>query len=293
MREKDRLFKTFSYIILGIFAFVCFYPLMLVIGVSFSSEADVLRYGYSIIPRNLSLNTYHYIFLNSGDKIYKSYMVTIFVTGVGTLFSLAVTSMMGFALSIRKLKFRNVISYLCNFSIVFSAGLIPWYIMCVNVYHLKDNVLALILPSALSVWYLFLLRSYFFAVPNSFYESARIDGAGYFRIYASIAIPLTKTGMLTIGLMYALMYWNDWWNALMLVSDYKLFPLQFYLYTILSNITAISSGKIPPSAKSGVTLPTETVKMAVTLLTIGPIVLLYPFVQKYFVQGIMQGGVKE
>ena len=140
---------------------------------------------------------------------------------------------------------------------------------------------------------MFLLRTYFSQVPFSLYESARIDGAGYFTIWHKIALPLTKTGMMTVGMMYALCYWNDWWNALMFVDNRDYFPLQYYLYNILSNVNAISSGRIPAGAAANIQLPAETVKMAVTIVTIGPIIFLYPFIQKYFVDGIMAGAVKE
>ncbi len=140
---------------------------------------------------------------------------------------------------------------------------------------------------------MFLMRTYFSAVSPSLYESAKIDGASYFQIYRKIAVPLCKTAMLTVGLMYALMYWNDWWNALMFINSKDKFPLQYMLYNVLSNVNAISSGRIPAGAAANIKLPAETVKMAVTIITIGPVIFLYPFIQKYFVDGIMTGAVKE
>ena len=201
--------------------------------------------------------------------------------------------MIAFAISIRDLKYRNVIAYICNFTIIFSAGLIPWYYVCTNWYHMTDTYAGLILPSVFSVWNMFLMRTYFEAVPPSLYESAKIDGASYFQIYVKIALPLCKTAMLTVGLMYALCYWNDWWNALMFINDRDKFPLQYFLYNILSNVNAISSGRIPAGAAANLKLPAETVKMAVTVITIGPVIFLYPFIQKYFVDGSRTGAVKE
>lgn len=226
-------------------------------------------------------------------RILRSYGVTIFVTVVGTALAMIVTSMCSFALSNKNLKYRNAISFFCNFTIIFSAGLIPWYYICVNWYGFSNNFRALIIPQILSMFNMFLLRTYFSQVPFSLYESARIDGAGYFTIWYKIAIPLTKTGIMTVGMMYALCYWNDWWNALMFVDNRDYFPLQYYLYNILSNVNAISSGRIPAGAAANIQLPSETVKMAVTIVTIGPIIFLYPFIQKYFVDGIMAGAVKE
>jgi putative aldouronate transport system permease protein len=278
---------------MGLFAIICIYPLILTLSVSLSSERKVALYGYSIFPQGFTLNTYIYIFAHSGMKILKSYGLTIFVTAVGTLGALLITTMISFAISIKSLRYRNVIAFICNFTIIFSAGLIPWYIMCVKYYHLRNSVLALIVPSIFSVWNMFLLRTYFSHIPQSLYEAAKIDGANYFKIYNKIAMPLCKTGILTVGLMYALQYWNDWWNALMFINDKKLFTLQFYLYNILSNVNAISSGLVPSGAAANIALPAETVKMAVTVITIGPIIFLYPFVQKFFINGIMTGAVKE
>lgn len=290
---SDKIETLCAYLFIGCIALLCFYPLVLVLGVSFSKETDIAMTGYAVIPKHFTLDTYIYIFANSGKAILRSYGVTIFITVVGTLGSMLVTSMLAYALSIKTLKYRNVISFLCNFTIIFSAGLIPWYVVCVNVYHLKNSLLALILPSMFSVWNMFLLRTYFSAIPASLYEAARIDGAGYFKIYRSIAMPLCKTGILTVGLMYALQYWNDWWNALIFITDKKLYPLQYYLYNILSNVNAVSSGRVPTGAAAKIALPTETIKMAVTVITIGPIIFLYPFIQKYFVNGVMTGAVKE
>ncbi|WP_312443004.1 carbohydrate ABC transporter permease [Lacrimispora sp.] len=289
----DHLVTILAYLFIGLFGLLCLYPLVLTLGVSLSSEHEIVMHGYSAIPQKFTLNTYIYIFANSGMRILKSYGVTIFVTVAGTVGAMIITSMIAFALSIKSLKYRNVIAFLCNFTIVFSAGLIPWYVVCVNYYGLKNNILALILPSVFSVWNMFLMRTYFSSISPSLYEAAKIDGASYMLIYWRIALPLSKTAVLTVGLMYALQYWNDWWNALIFINDKDLFPLQYYLYTILSNVNAISSGRIPSGAAAGITLPSETMKMAVTVITIGPIIFLYPFVQKYFVQGIMTGAVKE
>lgn len=289
----DHLVTILAYLFIGLFGLLCLYPLVLTLGVSLSSEHEIVIHGYSAIPQKFTLNTYIYIFANSGMRILKSYGVTIFVTVAGTVGAMIITSMIAFALSIKSLKYRNVIAFLCNFTIVFSAGLIPWYVVCVNYYGLKNNILALILPSIFSVWNMFLMRTYFSSISPSLYEAAKIDGASYMLIYWRIALPLSKTAVLTVGLMYALQYWNDWWNALIFINDKDLFPLQYYLYTILSNVNAISSGRVPSGAAAGITLPSETMKMAVTVITIGPIIFLYPFVQKYFVQGIMTGAVKE
>lgn len=290
---SDRLVKIFSYAFITFVSLACLYPLLMVLGVSFSDNTAVVQHGYKVIPEIFSLDTYVYLFAHSGKRILKSYGVTIFVTVVGTLGAMLMTSSIAFAISIKSLKYRNVIAYICNFTIIFSAGLIPWYYVCTKWYHLTDSYMGLIIPSMFSVYNMFLMRTYFSEIPDSLYEAARIDGASWFRIFGTLAVPLSKTAMLTVGLMYALGYWNDWWNALMFINDRDKFPLQYYLYNIMSNVNAISSGRIPAGAAANIKLPAETVKMAVTIITIGPIIFLYPFIQKYFVNGIMTGAVKE
>lgn len=290
---SDRLVKIFAYTFIALVSLACLYPLLMVLGVSFSDNTAVVQHGYKVIPEIFSLDTYLYLFAHSGKRILKSYGVTIFVTVVGTCGAMLITSMIAFAISIKSLKYRNTIAYICNFTIIFSAGLIPWYYVCTKWYHLTDSILGLIIPSMFSVYNMFLMRTYFSEIPDSLYEAARIDGASWFRIFGTLAVPLSKTAMLTVGLMYALGYWNDWWNALMFINDRDKFPLQYYLYNIMSNVNAISSGRIPAGAAANIKLPAETVKMAVTIITIGPIIFLYPFIQKYFVNGIMTGAVKE
>ncbi len=291
--RSDRGLKVFAYLVVGLFGLICLYPLLLTLAVSFTPERLISSEGFRLFPSKFSTDTYAYIFAHSGTRILRSYGITLFITAAGTLGAVLVTSMISFALSIKSLKYRGPIAFLCNFTLIFSAGIVPWYVVCVNWYGLQNNITALILPSIFSVWQMFLMRTYFSAVPQSLYEAALIDGAGYFKIYRLIAMPVSKTAVLTIGMMYALNYWNDWWNALIFINDKNLFPLQYYLYSIISNVQAISSGRIPSGAAASIRLPSETVKMAVTVITVGPIIFLYPLVQRYFVHGIIMGAVKE
>ena len=291
--SSDRWAKIIAYLIVGLFGLICLYPLLLTVTVSLTPEDVINKDGFRLIPRTFTLDTYTYIFAHSGARILKSYGVTILVTVVGTLGSMLVTCMIAYAISLREMKYRNVIAFICNFTSIFSAGLIPWYVVCVNWYGLRNNVLALILPAMFSVWYMFLMRTYFKAISPSLYDAAKIDGAGHMTIFFRIALPLSVTALLTVGLMYALNYWNDWWHALMFIDDRNLYPLQYYLYSIMSNVNAVSSGRVPSGAAANIRLPAETVKMAVTIITIGPIIFGYPFIQRYFVKGIMMGAVKE
>lgn len=289
----DRWAKILAYVIVGLIGLICLYPLLLTVTVSLTPEDVISRDGYRLFPRKWSLDTYTYIFAHSGARILKSYGITILVTVVGTICSMLVTCMISYAISLREMKYRNVIAFICNFTSIFSAGLVPWYVVCTKWYGLSNNLLGLILPPMFSVWYMFLMRTYFKAISPSLYDAAKIDGAGHMTIFFRIALPLSITALLTVGLMYALNYWNDWWHSLMFTDDRDLFPLQRYLYSIMSNVNAVSSGRVPPGAAANIRLPAETVKMAVTIITIGPIIFLYPFIQRYFVKGIMMGAVKE
>ena len=291
--RSDWGLKIFSYLVVGAFGLICLFPLLLTLSVSFTSERLIVSDGFRLFPKQFTADTYTYIFAHSGSRILQSYGITVFITVAGTLGAVLVTTMISFALSIKALKYRGLIAFLCNFTLIFSSGIVPWYVVCVNWYGLQNNILALIVPSLFSVWQMFLMRTYFSSVPSSLYEAALIDGAGYFTIYRAIAMPVSKTAVLTIAMMYALNFWNDWWHSLMFINDKNLFPLQYYLYSIVSNVQAISSGRIPPGAAASIRLPSETVKMAVTIITIGPIIFLYPLVQRYFVQGIIMGAVKE
>ena len=291
--RNDLTVRIVAYTTVGLFALICLYPLVLTVTVSLTPEDVIASDGYRLIPRTFSLDTYRYIFAHSGDRILRSYGVTILVTVVGTFCSMLVTSMTAYAISLREMRYRNAIAFICNFTSIFSAGLIPWYVVCVNWYGLRNNIAALILPPLFSVWNMFLMRTYFRVISPSLYDAAKIDGAGHWTIFFRIALPLSKTALLTVGLMYALSYWNDWWHALMFIDDRNLYPLQYFLYSITSNVNAVSSGRVPSGAAASIRLPAETVKMAVTIITIGPIIFLYPFIQRYFVRGIMTGAVKE
>ena len=291
--RNDRFVRVLAYTVVGLFGLICLYPLLLTVSVSLTPEDVVVSDGFRLIPRTFSLDTYRYIFAHSGDRILRSYGVTLLVTAAGTLASMLVTSMLAYAISLREMRYRNVIAFICNFTSIFSAGLIPWYVVCVNWYGLRNSLLALLLPPLFSVWNMFLMRTYFHAISPSLYDAAKIDGAGHWTIFFRIALPLSKTALLTVGLMYALSYWNDWWHALMFIDNRNLYPLQYYLYSIVSNVNAVSSGRVPSGAAASIRLPAETVKMAVTIITIGPIIFLYPFIQRYFVKGIMTGAVKE
>lgn len=285
---SDRIVGIFSYVSLAVFTIVCLYPFLLALSVSFSDNLLVEKYGYKLFPAKLSLDAYR--FSLEGNWVMRAYSVTGIVVIVGTILSIIITSMLAYAISVKSLKYRNTIALYCFFTMVFNVALVPWYIVLRKYYGFGDSIWSLVIPYLVNPWYIFLLRNYFESIPDSMSESARIDGAGTMTIYSKIILPLSTPILATVSLFIALVYWNDWWLALLFISKKDLYPLQFQLFNILSNILFLSSGKA--EHVSSIKLPTETAKMATTMITIGPIIFLYPFVQKYFTKGIMIGAVK-
>lgn len=273
---------------IGVFALLCVVPVLLVLSVSFTDDAAIKQNGYQLIPSVVSFDAYKLLFTNNSD-LYRSYGVTISATVVGTLSATAITAMAGYALSNPDVRYRNKVAFYFFIPMVFNAGMVPWYLVCKQL-GLVDNFFALIIPSLVfSPFNMFLCRNFMAEIPRSLAESAKLDGANElviaFRIYAPLSTPVVAT----IALFYGVAYWNDWFNAIMLVENNKLYPLQYMLYKIQSEINALQrlSPGIPLKK-----LPGESLKMATVIMTIGPIVLFYPFLQKYFVKGLIIGGVK-
>lgn len=289
--NSDRVLLVCFYIIIGLFAVICLYPLLLAIGTSFSDEATVTVYGYSVIPKKISLDAYRTILGSLGKNILNAYMVTIAVTVIGTGISVLISASFAYVLTVKDFKFRSMLNMFLYIPMIFSAGLLPWYIMCTKYYHLTDNFLALILPCCMNAFNVFLLRNFFKSIPEELAEAAKIDGAGYLKIFSVIYFPLAKVGLVTVGLFYALSYWNDYYLALMFINKQKMYPLQYYLYNMLANVQFIAN-QANASLGYNINIPLETTKMATICVTIGPIILLYPFAQKYITKGVIVGAVK-
>ncbi|SFB51649.1 putative aldouronate transport system permease protein [Cohnella sp. OV330] len=290
-KTDQKIFATIGYVSLTIMALLCLLPFLLVVSSSLTSENRIITAGYQFIPTDFSVEAYSILFKYPTEMI-QAYLVTIGVTVGGTLLGLFLTSMTSYALSRRDFKWRNGFSFFFFFTTLFSGGLVPWYLLIVNYLHMKDTVLALIVPLVLNVFYIIVMKSFLGGIPEAIVESAKIDGAGDFRIYAQLILPLSKPALATIGLFMALAYWNDWYNALLFVSDEKLMPLQYYLYKMLGNMDGMRKAMMGAGAVVTTAIPTESLKMAMTVVATGPILLAYPFVQRYFVQGLTIGAVK-
>ncbi len=265
---------------------ICLYPFVLCFMVSITDESTVVRNGFQLIPEKFSAVAYQTVFTDG--TIFNGYIITIIITVVGTLIALVVSALAAYAMSLSRVQYRNVFSMYMYIPTVFSAGLLPWYLVCTNVLHLQNTIWALILPSLISPFNIFLMRNYFKSIPASLVEAAEIDGCGTWKTAFVIIFPLSKPILATVTLFTGLGYWNNWANALYFINDKKLYPLQFMLFRIEQMIRDIKQN----GTLSNMQVPTVTFQMATLFVTIGPILLLYPFVQKYFVKGIMIGAVK-
>ncbi|WP_339316671.1 carbohydrate ABC transporter permease [Paenibacillus sp. FSL R10-2734] len=286
----ERIFNAVGYPFVGILAIICFIPFLLILASSFSSEQSIIQHGYSLFPREFSLEGYKLVFENP-ESILRSYGVTLLVTVVGTGLAVFIGLMTGYVLQRPDFEWRNRFSFFFFFTTLFSGGLVPYYIMCVKYYGLKNSIWALILPSLVSVWNILLAKGFMRGIPFAIVESAKIDGAGDIRIFIQLILPLSKPVVATLGLFTALGYWNDWYHAMLFISDDKLYPLQYFLYKLLGDIQAIRS-IMEQSGEYIASFPVESLKMALTVVVTGPIIFLYPFVQKYFVKGLTIGAVK-
>lgn len=276
----------------GIFALICVIPFYLIIVASFTSETSLIRDGYPILPRlsELSLQSYA-LCLKNPTAILKAYGMTISVTVIGTFLSVMLATMTGYVLSRKDFPWRNQFSFFFFFTTLFNGGLVPWYLMCTRYLNFKNSIVGLILPLMFSVWNMIIAKSFMTGIPAEISESAKIDGANDITIFAKLILPLSKPLIATLSLFAALAYWNDWYNCMLFVTNEDMFTLQYYLQRILGSAEAMRI----VAEKSGIALPSiplEGMKMAMTIIATGPIVLLYPFVQRYFVKGLTIGAVK-
>ncbi|KOP68919.1 carbohydrate ABC transporter permease [Paenibacillus solani] len=282
-------------LIAGIFSFLCVFPFLFVMIISFTDEGALARNGYQIWPEKWSLEAYKYVF-QTGDTLLRSYGVTIFVTVVGTLISLFIISLYAYAISRKGFRYRNFFAFFAFFTMLFNGGLVPTYIVATQLLHLKDSIWALILPLALNAFYIMILRTFYStSVPDAIIESGKIDGASEFKIFYKLVLPLSLPGLATIGLFSTLGYWNDWFNALLYIDDPNLVPLQSMLMRIETSMQFIlqNSQNSSLSMTALQSMPQDTSRMAMVVLATGPIILAYPFFQRYFIQGLTIGAVKE
>ncbi|MED5018590.1 carbohydrate ABC transporter permease [Paenibacillus chibensis] len=295
LNTKSRIGSALIHIFFWAFTIVSLVPFILVFMVSISSEDSILQKGYSLFPSQISFAAYQFLF-NDFSEIAKAYGVTIITTLVGTVISLLITALFAYPLSRPDLPFRRTISFYIFFTMLFGGGMVPWYITYVNMFDLKNTILAMIIPNLLlSAFNVLLMRSFFAStIPESVVESATIDGASELKIFFKIVVPLSLPIMATIGLFNTLSYWNDWYNCMLFIDKPELYNIQYLMTKTLTNIQYLLM-KSNSSAQVGdllAKMPRETVRMALAIVGIAPLLFAYPFFQKYYISGITSGAVK-
>lgn len=288
--RNDKWLAVLFYAFTIVFAALCLYPFLLVIASSFTEEATLLRNGYRLLPEAVSLNAYKAIF--STNTIPDAYLVTIFITVAGTALSLLVTSLAAYSLSGSRLRYAPQLALFFYFTMLFSGGMVSSYILTTRYLHLQDTIWVYILPAVLSPWNLFLMRNFFNDIPKELFESVKLDGAGELRILRSIVLPLSLPALATIGLFYALAYWSSWAPAMLYIENPKLYSLQYIIMQIIRNIDMAQNIAVSGTPSAVQAVPAYTVRLATAMVTVGPIIFLYPFLQRYFVGGLKVGAIK-
>lgn len=286
--------SVICYILVGVVAFTCVLPLWIALVASLSDETEIIEKGFSLLPRKFTLETYKFIIKNKGAMLLRAYGMSFAATILGTVISTSIMSLYAYAASQKKSVFRfaGVLSFFAWFTMIFSGGLLPWYILCTKYYRLQNNIWALVLPYGMNVFYMFVLKSNFKSVPEELTEAAKIDGASDARVFFTIVLPLAKVGLVSVILFMTLQFWNDFYLSLYLITKTDLYTLQKLLYNMMSNISALLSNTTLQSARDHIVLPSNTARMAMTMFTVLPIAVFFPLAQRYFVKGITIGAVK-
>lgn len=291
---QSKAFDRFASIFLGCLVVITLLPIVLIIISSFTAEDALIQNGYSFWPQEWSLDAYYYM-VKQGAVILRSYGVSIFVTVVGTLCSVLITTMLAYPMSRKSFKYRNVLSFFVFFTMLFNGGIVPAYIMWTQIFHIKNTIFALLIPNYLvNAFNVILVKNYYSNnVPDALLEAAQIDGASEMTIFRRIMLPLAVPAIATISLFTGLCYWNDWTNGLYYISNEKLYSIQMLLMNIMNNIQALRANSTASLLGTGaVDLPGTAIRMAMAVIGILPILLVYPFVQKHLVRGVVVGAVK-
>ena len=294
MKIRDRSGRGFDIIkgiLLTILSLLCVLPFIVIVSGSFTSNQEIIRNGFSLLPRGFTAEAYGTIFKTPED-ILQAYKMNFYYTFVGTALGLIIITLTAYVISRKEFKYRNKVSFLIYFTTIFGGGMIPWYLMYANVLNLRGSTLAIWFPALITPFLVILMRTFIVgAVPDAVVESAKIDGAGHWRIFWRIVLPVLGPGLATVGLFQALGYWNDWYRSSMFSTSSETWSLQFYLYDMVNSTMAMRQMAQNVSLNTA-DLPTQTVKLSMAVVATGPVLLFYPFVQRYFVSGITIGAVK-
>lgn len=283
-------------VVLSLLSLLMIVPMLLVIIISFSSNASIADVGFSFFPEEWSLEGYQYLF-KMGEQVLDSYIITIFYTVVGTVMSLSVMSLFAYVIAQKNFPARGAFTWMLFFTMLFSGGLVPSYILNVRYLNMYDTVWVFLLPSLVSAYNVIILRTFIqTTIPDTLFEAAKIDGAGHWRIFAQIVLPLFKAGLATIGLFNIVGRWNDWFTGMLYIDNAKLVPIQTLLQKIQSQMDFLKNNSAITGTPEGIqmmrNLPTQSLRMACVVIIVLPILCAYPFFQRYFVSGLTIGSVK-
>ncbi len=290
----SRLEQISMHIVFIIAAALCLIPFLLLISASLTSEQSIIQHGYSLLPRQFSFESYRYL-LKEPQMIINAYGMSILITTIGTIVSLLMMTLLAYPISRRDLPFRNGIAFIIFFTMLFNGGLVPTYLMYTNIFEIKNTMIAYIVPGLLvSAFYVILIRTFFtMNIPTEVIESANIDGAGELRIFYKIILPLSKPVLGTVGIFQVINYWNDWFNGLIYITDNKLHSIQVLLNTILLNAQyLVTNLEAADQLNPTDSIPNHGLRMAIAAIGVIPILVTYPFFQKYFAKGLTVGAVK-
>ncbi|MFD2701276.1 carbohydrate ABC transporter permease [Paenibacillus shunpengii] len=290
--KGNGIFQTITHLVLAILSIMALLPFVLLVSASLTDEKAILEHGYSLIPVEFSLEAYRYLF-DQAETITRAYGITVLVSLAGTFLGVLISTLLAYPLSRSTLPFRNAFAFFVFFTLLFNGGLVSYYLVYTELLNLKDTIWALLLPNLLTNGFFILIMKSFFSIsiPPEVVESAYVDGAGEWKIYYKMVLPLSLPSLATIGLMLLISYWNDWYNGLIFINDGKLFSIQNLLNRMLADVQYLQQNNLSGAAVS-TSLPIASVRMAIAVIGILPLVLTYPFFQKFFVKGLTIGAVK-
>lgn len=290
MNDKNRKNQIILNVVLIFLAAAVVFPFLLVVSVSLTDEKEILNNGYSLIPKAFSTAAYEFVF-KKPQAVIQAYKVTIVFSAIYTVLSVFLMACLAYMLSKKNLKGRTFFAFYVYFTMLFSGGLVPSYILTTQYLHLDDTIWVYILPCLISPWYVFMIRTFFSGIPNEISESAFVDGANDFIIFFRIIIPLSKPVIAAVSLFMLLSKWNDWYTSMLYINDTRLSSLQYMLQKIMDNINLLNQNELW-GINDNMNIPSETVRMAMAVIVAGPAIVVFPFFQKYFVKGLTVGAVK-
>lgn len=292
--KEDKIFQVVANTFMMLLSAACILPFILLIASSITEENSLIKNGYSYLPKIISFDAYTYLWAEA-STIFRAYGITIFVTVVGTVISLAITSALAYPLSRKDLPMRKSLTFLVFFTMLFNGGLVPTYLVYTQGFHIKNTIFALIVPGLLMNGFnIMLMRTFFItSIPDAVIESAKVDGASEIKIFYKIILPLSLPILATVGLFQGIAYWNDWYNGLIYITKPNLYSIQMILNRIITDAQFLASGNLGSSVSEAASkVPNTAVRMAIAVIGVIPILIAYPFFQKYFVKGIVIGAVK-